>query len=149
MKNKHIDKIRAKCIEANKSILELKFGCEISVKYGDKRYQAYFAGEKSDSRFYALFLDRDEPVFYYGAVRTISYSEVNEIDEKGTPLHIIGRPIRFADVLLAIKKEKHSISLTLWHNGLQIGSQANILWDLTKTFENQSEECLQFIADLL
>lgn len=159
-KEQNIEIIRKACIEANPSILDLVFGCELLTPFGN-----------------VIFVDT------YGKTErkeadTIAYIQNGElftrdVSEKGFDyfFEIIGRKIGLADVLLAMahnlvdlgasvsfknanfvhlfpqgasKKEEY-ISVA----GVSVDTRrAN--WDLKNdNLEDQSEETLSFIAELL
>lgn len=76
------------------------------------------------------------------------------IEEINTnPRVAVVRPIRLADVLLAIgKKTTHDFGYYCCDNGViaQTGSGAKANWNLRKDdLTEQSDECIIFLADLL
>lgn len=77
--------IRAKCIEANPSILDLVFGCEINVSNDLGEYVGEFL-----NAHYIQFKK-------YPVPQILNKNECPNFE-------IIGRPIRLADVLSAIKQ---------------------------------------------
>lgn len=83
-----IQEIKEKCIEANKSILDLKFGCEVEVK--NKRYLC--TGGTFKDAFDVEFIQvvRGDKMIHFSR----EYFE------------IIGRPIRLDDCALIVK-DKH------------------------------------------
>lgn len=130
----NLEKIREKCIEANPSIMELKFGCETDY------------GVITGIDGVRLKLDCTE--------RYVSKGQV----ERGVA-KIIGRPIRLADVLLAVDEIESGYSIGTDGRFQYLDVDGNLEW-CTKPYavswnlkdnnlENQSEETLQFIADLL
>ena len=126
MKEQYIKTIREACIKANPDkdfIIWVCSGC--NTVYGE-----YVNG---CPRCWDARLTRSQNINKYPN---------RKVESRECSIHL-------ADVLMVIKKKDQSISLTLWHNGLQISSQANILWNLKETLENQSEETLKFISELL
>ncbi len=136
MENK-IETIRRACIAANPSILDLVFGCKV------KRALSEGGGFECS----VIGLD--------GNTALVSYAPYQENYEgrhydKIEHLEIIGRPIRLADVLLAIKspfyinaygqmesmgKDNGGISWDLKHDDLNLQTQKtiNFLYDLLST----------------
>ena len=139
------EEIRKACIASNPEIIELKFGCEFLEK-GEK-YIILNAGtpikrsvvvgdkEKSNTFVFARWCD-DERMFE---------GELTGSEE------IIGRPIRLADVLLALQKgstNKRYIFIAL--GGPDKLMDLILLWNLKdNNLENQSPETIDFIHGLL
>lgn len=142
--------IRDACIKANPKIVELEFGCEIAVS-NDRGYIHYSMWDK-DGPTLLGFVSSSHPK----TLRPIQW-------ERGDPLNytILGRPIRLADVLLAIsrlkiakyeggKSDPGNICIStdgvfLNENAMHLGVYNFLNDDLTA----QSPETLQFLADLL
>lgn len=138
----NIEIIRKACIAANPSILDLTFGCEVIPKQGELS---------------GIVIK----VFENNTVDVICRKEIEEqkavITLEGCPverLEILGRPITLPDVLLAMNKidaygvgsDGRFILGTEWvkeKNGLFA-----MTWNLTKSLEDQSPECLSFLAEL-
>lgn len=120
-----IEIIRAACIKTNPEIMELKFGCFVKGNY-------------------------DEYLFtqsYKGSYCFINKSGANWLAKSEELFEIVGRPIRFADVLLAILKTK---------DGCTKGEMKDILLELAylwncfaDNLSQQSPETLQFLSGLL
>src|SRR4051812_7937637 len=92
MKNsiEHLEKIRAACIAANPSIMELKFGCEVLFKNNFGNYEGIFAGKYNGKLlFYYQFGIKDGQLGKHYA-------------ESDKDFEILGRPIRLADVLYTL-----------------------------------------------
>lgn len=135
--------IRKACIEANPEIMELKFGCDIAV--GNDRGYIHYS-----------MYDKDGPTLL-GFVSTSDPKKLRPIQwKKGDPIGytILGRPIRLADVLLAIKSSPKCD--TYW----EYGATSDIVWGNPPLKNNawnlrnddlitQSPDTLQFLADLL
>ena len=83
--NNKLQLIREKCIAANPEIMELKLGCKIVNKYRNKMPVSLFVCKNGNT--YRTFHE----VFGYE-------------DSPSENFEILGRPIRLADVLLAISK---------------------------------------------
>jgi len=128
-----LEKIRAKCIEVNPEIVELKFGCEIALKGVRKHF--YLSGDSNGSHHLAI-----------GGVE-IPLSNKWFVDN----CKIIGRPIRLADVLLAIGAID-GVHATVSTKG-QIDVHpfnGDTVWNLRKdSAEDQSPECIAFISSIL
>ncbi|HEC66415.1 MAG TPA: hypothetical protein ENI23_14100 [bacterium] len=130
------EKIRAACIKANPSILDLKIGCIVVAEF--------VPGITPD-----IFVDLGEDENGEELYHTLHYP-----DGFSSKWRIIGRPIRLADVLLAIEKagivgafEGQLIEgiFTFLH-----GFPNKVGWNLKDdNLENQSEETKKFIARLL
>ena len=131
MREKYIQKIRAKCIEVNPEILELKFGCK----------------GITDNRIWVLMNNGD------WVIEDAPYNS-HSIKE---PREIIGRDITLADVLLTLEGTIGVIGNDDMRCGLMDGhliirdedSNKRVRWNLKEPLHNQSEETLKFIADLI
>ena len=157
MKNK-ILKIREKCIEANPEIVKLGFGCKIIEKRTGLNWTGIIMSETGESEEYNKdYKDRFKKGEYY-----VHYPKPVAI---GSWLHeeemeIIGRPIRLADILLAIhekdKKNKLNklIKYPFYYNIMQQITAWKLngknFWNLkSDNLENQSVECIEFLYNLL
>lgn len=92
-------------------------------------------------------------------IKSIEITPVREESEHGytsvwCKIEILGRPIRLADVLLAIHSKKESWSV--WQGALTpdtsiaIDDLVNIHWELTDdNLDHQSPETIEFLASLL
>ena len=118
-KEQKIEEIRKKAILVNPEIVELKFGCEI--KYDNKNVRLVRQG-------------------FTGNWLLETGLSVDISDYK-----IIGRPIRLADVLLAIMRKSD------YNNPTRNETFDLIrLWNCADdNLENQSEEMITFIHELL
>lgn len=131
----NLEIIKSACVRVNPSIMELGFGCELL--YGDvrTRFMCHF-----DKEYYEIFptVNGNNTVYH-------------------TEIIILGRPIRLADVLLAIyrsgsvpHKEGTTTGENYWKAIVDVVANAKKGWNLLKdNLEDQSPETLQFIADLL
>src|SRR4051794_350657 len=105
-----IELIREKCIASNPEIVELKFGCEILLKYGDKERKAILVSQKHVGSWIVQFVECDDATFFFLSAKTITKREVtNAVLANG----ILGRPIRLADVLLAM----HGKNVAVFRDG--------------------------------
>lgn len=144
-KENKIEAIRRACIEANESILALEFGCEV------KRYNSIFTwihiSCMSDGLNLCTYLNRETNVIH----------SVRETLEGVEKFEIIGRPIRLADVLVAIgdlsneavvldTKGRITDIKTATSNGFHGAVSWNLLLD---DLTLQSEETITFIHSLL
>ncbi|KKL61319.1 hypothetical protein LCGC14_2196490 [marine sediment metagenome] len=123
-----VEFIRQQAIKANPEIVELKFGCEVIIKDGKNGKIIY----ESDTGTLVI-AGRELPITF-----------------KGSVTEIIGRPIRLADVLYAIKEKQK-----LYHKdliGLIEDKMINVMlsWNLKDdNLENQYEETIDFIYKIL
>lgn len=143
-----IEKIRKACIKANPGIVELKFGCVI------KSHNIHELPPVCDP----IVMKTDNGRY---VVSSKQYGVVGDYAEKD--FEIIGRPIRVADVLVALKGYGHYISIGwsiregygCWYvyedeTGGFVAKAEQMAWNLREDdLERQSEECLDFIASLL
>lgn len=122
--------IRAKCIEANPSIKDLVFGCDVQdVEYSHKWK---YVGRYSDDW---LILWKDDTGT--GKARREN-------------IQIIGRPIQLADVLLAIGNNTDE-GIYILDDGTFADREDIVLgdWNLLKPFSEQEEPVIRFIHELL
>jgi hypothetical protein len=119
-------------VKANPSLLDLKMGCEIISLLGVYRKVI----KKDDNDNYIAFAQIG------GITYNIERSDIKEI---------VGSPIQLQHVLIAIEKVYSLTKKDDW--GLSVGSYpvAELLekCDLTKPFEEWSDECLDFLHKLL
>lgn len=164
----HQDKIafiRQKAIEANPEIVELKFGCEVVL---DKNKKSIALSEDLQGRMH--FFSIHHPVSELQAIGL-------ELIKNGE-IKIIGRPVRLADVLLAIGNHQDKWRETNWFTWVfpvaqelgKSGEWANFCgyshdkgwalltnkdkcpvgWNLrADDLEDQSEDTIEFIYSLL
>lgn len=167
-KDEQINFIREKCIEANPEIVELKFGCEVEIPYAMEEWWSgpfIVFGEtwvcNKHKRFREECMAEEDGCTGEDGVMVISGDEEawTEIKLKATELKtILGRPIRLADVLLAIDHETdEGIAITRQGRFLQLEdsgwrTQLNGLhgWNLRNdNLTEQSDETVDFIYQLL
>lgn len=134
--NKNIEIIREKVIACNPSILELKFGCEMEWKTKE--------GEKF------MFLD----MTHEGVLQVkFPNGTIGLRSAMITDCEILGRPITLADILQTISQNSHPGEVLIYEMNSYFefffGDKAQGAWDLRKSFEDQTPECHQFLADLL
>lgn len=129
-----IEFIRAKCIEANPSIKDLVNGCFIKVSW----------------------IDDSEPELIEWTDRTgMRENGLNSIIEdnvSGEIVEILGRDIRLADVLLAIKDRvvKTDYLSRTYEEIQDLTYNIIIRWNLKQDrLEDQSPETIEFIYNLL
>ncbi len=144
-KTQKIEEIRKKCIEANPEIVELKLGCKTSKGMITSIFE-------SNGRYgYAMTPYTTHWDGANGEAIAKRYSADN--------FEIIGRPIRLADVLLAIEIRKPTMKITDSDN-IDYGKMVDITeeekikamfdWDLkSDDLEKQSEETISFLHNLL
>jgi len=122
--NKNYEKIKAACIKANPKLMELSLGSQIRNVYRD-----------SDNPYQIT-------TYMYSKGKRISCLAFDGRILSPEKFEILGHEPSFTDIILAIGNHKHFfnhlITLTCKY------------WDLTKNnLKDQSEETLQFLADLL
>lgn len=115
---------------ANPEIMELKFGCEV------KAGKIIVCDYRKLTNDYAMNV-----VDPYGYTRTYIVQDVNSKEYKG---QVLGRPIRLADVLEAIRVT----NIEKW-NSLTLPDVAAYWYLLDDNLDHQSEETKQFLIDLL
>lgn len=132
MKEK-IEAIRQKCIEANPSILDLVFGCEIDI--GGVNWVLL----KKDGEMRIIYLLRRDTCFIWQITET--ELELLRLVKN------IGRPIRLADVLVMAGREWELVN-----NGTMPQQIIKIiyLWNLhTDDLTKQSPETIDFLFSIL
>jgi hypothetical protein len=132
--NEKLEAIRQACIKANPEIVELKFGCQLSLL--GRRYAVF---GQCLNVWQIVSIERD--LFH-------STSLPNGADTFGVNA-IYGRPIRLSDVLLAMNVQlfKDSWDLPVLDYD---GSKIIALWNLRKDdLTQQSPETIDFLYDLL
>ena len=135
---KKIKKIREACIKANSEIVKLKFGCEVVIDW---------LGNGVVHDMQKRFITDDLRDNGNGTV--IEDSVCGDIEE------IIGRPIRLADVLLAIDKyvKIGNLSDKEKDGGLSYLDFVSFIYDKwnleDNNLQNQSPETIDFIHKLL
>lgn len=151
--------IRQDCIAANPEIVELKFGCFITDKhtilisqggdFGNEILQTFDTDTEEVGGIFASHIDDGS-----GGSRL---ETVDDLIESGE-LEIIGRPIRLADVLLAIKEPEDKVYCVAvcgrfyWSYAdsdshyISTGAQ----WNLRKnSLDDQDEPTIDFIHSIL
>lgn len=141
--------IREKIIAANPEIMELKTGCRVKqILYRKKPIK--------DSNPIVLVHEDS----HYSVEGDFLIEEVNsgEFSDYETPMKyfkILGRPIRLADVLLAMGRKADRINVGgdgafNCLNQLLGNWSKRAFWNLRKdNLEDQSEECINFLYELL
>jgi hypothetical protein len=126
--------IRQKCLEANPEIVELKFGCQLL----DKR--------SGDDKWLYLHRAMGGSMVVEHKITGIGHGKDYEFD-------VIGRPIRLADMLLAIGNpfvEVHANGGIVTQTNWPGHKLQQAVWNLRKDdLTEQSDECIEFLADLL
>ncbi len=128
--------------EANPEIMELKFGCEILCE----QVWADEIGNYHDEYGTVVFNELDK---YPEEGLSAWVDSIQTLMPLGEPTKILGRPIRLADVLLAIsnhiKKNKN-----IYFSAYFAYIDGKILWDLRQdNLDHQTEETKEFLINLL
>ena len=146
MEKELIKEIREKCIKANPEIVELKFGCIIQIKGSkptvlDNKTPIVLKGNKFEEK--GLYFNLAKNKFY----------QKHKMFGGDLEVKIIGRPIRLADVLLAMPVRfyvKSGNGYFLDSRKADLPSCQECFWDLEDdNLEHQSEETLTFLKTIL
>jgi hypothetical protein len=143
-----LEYIRSKCIEANPDILKLEFGCELEVNIPADG-NPWDGAEYSPEKTYKAIVTADEYIQFPNGDHSYDcpvdhlkenvYKGEYVDDEDLTQIIVKGRPIRFADVLLATRKISECYDMDILS-----------LWNLLDNdLNNQSQKCWDLIANLL
>ncbi|HDY66718.1 MAG TPA: hypothetical protein ENH85_02885 [Candidatus Scalindua sp.] len=136
----NIDKLKKVIQEANPEIMELNEGCE--VIYGDE------ISDPSPVLLGMYKMSFDE---------TKVFNPYNK-DDSGYLIEILGRPIRLADVLIAIEKANLEYPISIYASGEcyrsfgfeHDGKERLFDWNSKdNNLDNQSDECKEFLIKLL
>lgn len=98
-----MNELKKKIQEANPEIMELKFGCEIELidtEYGSELFNAVVIAKNWSGFFYIPFENWSKNPLGSDKYHFHDEPEQREFQQ----LKILGRPIRLADVLLALQK---------------------------------------------
>jgi hypothetical protein len=162
--NDKLSLIREKCIAANPEIVALTFGCEIGITAYDEFYSGVplvigsTAICKKHKRYKEeCYAEEDGCSTTDGAVIRWGNEEDGwgTMTRKESEFKVLGRPIRLADVLLAILKQDpaNRTKLLLESSGQFRQVFPNRLgpyWNLrADDLEKQSEETISFLYELL
>lgn len=156
---KKLKLIREKCIEANPEIVELTFGCRVEIQDEGENYE-HGNPIHRDIVTRAWRNSKDSDGFFRLDCLNNTYN-IRDGD-----MEIIGRPIRLADVLLAMKKKRVSLAIrecgcfmqykyieddegSDWYQDSFLDGQ-KVSWNLKdNNLENQNEPTKNFIWGLL
>lgn len=155
MRAEQLAAIRQKCIEANPEIVELKFGCALlrpssgrpykvieDMTWGANTKEVWINSVPFGSMSLPLRVNKEE------ALRGIP-------DDNGEVWRIIGRPIRLADVLLAMGMRRPMRGMIYCtSDGVLIDfenrKESGAVWNLrADDLDQQSDETISFIHSLL
>lgn len=120
------EKLREIIIAANPDILKLEFGCQVEI-IDNIKTKKYFHILRRIKNEYVLYNSRHDAAFV----------------KKSNKLKILGRPIRLADILIAIKKKMFS---TEDKSTREMINDYNLSFD---NLENQSQEFLDKLLEIL
>lgn len=140
------DPVKAKIQEMCPDIMELKFGCEVIIKWQ--------TNPKVSGVLFRTFLNGENDVV---DVKNKIWS-TNPTNKKCPQVvEILGRPITLADVLLAIQKHKgkfvdHDNDKSI-SDGIDDLNETTLallgFWNLTKNYDDQDQPTKDFIGSLL
>ena len=120
------EKLKKIIQQANPEIMELKFGCRWKDESAEWVYVEGFSVTTSQKGGWTSIPPDTE--------------------------QILGRPITFEDVLLAIKAYKIKLDFDTRSQPFLFITDWNdktVIWDLTKSFDDQSQEIKDFLVGLL
>jgi len=135
--NEKLQFIREKCIAANPEIVELKFGCLLNNIHRPSYPITMFLWKVGEQ------------------VMTFHPQFDQELVKDMHSLEIFGRPIRLADVLLAIGCNSYTVPKDRFRDGNSLYSgdwnaNGQIMWNLrADDLEKQSQETVDFLYELL
>lgn len=149
MNNQTYEALRQVIITQIPEIMELKFGCKIlDLKhqfFGKNQPEimtiVYGSPEHAEDDGFDLLHYRGNPVVHF------SLADIQDSNK----CKIIGRPITLPDMMLTFKKLVIYAEINS-DGSLDAKTETGIKycnWDFVKTLEDQSDECKQFLADLL
>lgn len=136
-----MDPIKARIQELCPDVMELKFGCKVKLLDYEKYPNAWgiYAGKqfwKSGEHDRELVIHPDGKLY--------------PMDKK---IEILGSPITLAVVLRAIERAKGITGYAVGQNGAFYFHGQELFkvprWNLEHDYDQQSEECKQFIGSLL
>jgi hypothetical protein len=133
-----IEDIRKACVEANPDILKLEFGCEVE-------WDGSFFFLQQNKRDAYMFFSPNECDTFCVDLHIVD----NEVCEDG--FKIIGRPIRLADILVAISK-RDTVIYSIHTDGtfLTKSGDTGVKYNLpADDITLQSPETISFIHNLL
>lgn len=133
----NLEIVREACVKASPAILALEFGCRIKCRVGKSKTvfeNEFYVGEP----IFAL-QEGERPYFRNHLAMRIPKESIVEI---------IGRPIRLADVLVAISDPR--LIITSHRGEFRWEGVESAYWDLKNDdLEKQSPECIDFLTSLL
>jgi hypothetical protein len=121
------ERLKQVIAEANPEIMELKFGCQLKDKEGTWK----FVGPVTFATGEYISVWRDQSGLGKGRLEEFK---------------VLGRPIRLADVLLALGKRQYEVSFNEASNTERVVEAWNLKDD---NLDNQSKETKQFLIELL
>jgi len=138
------EKIKEACQKANPKLMELSFGCKFKI-IGNIGINHLGTGVVISDDI-ALFDCKNHSFSGYGHREMKTDMLVFEKSK----FEILGQEPTLADVMLAISKTHCGLAINVdgEFKGEFLGEEFG-KWDLTKNLKDQSEECLNFLADLL
>jgi hypothetical protein len=164
------DKLKQVIQAANPEIMELKFACEVMAWYGEDCLSFTVLSESIVCRKHKVWKDEcyeedntDESVLAVelsdeGAFTTNLLKEKSDAKiYRPYVYEILGRPIRLADVLLAIEETSNQAivldsrgRMTDINTATSNGFHNAIQWNLKDdNLDHQSDECKEFLIKLL
>lgn len=168
-REENIKIVREACIAANPSIAELEKGCLVKRKVfklkieGEPELESESVFEVYDrnytfdgERFHIDGFCWVENKVTYPSVTDRKFNYENLEDHGAVKYEIIGRPIRLADVLLAMNTNIIRIDATLTQGDsgyclyVSVKENGHMFWNLLKDdLEEQSDETISFLCGIL
>lgn len=141
----NLELVRQACIAANPDILKLEFGCEVWIDdiEGEGQYSIWeYIGD--------VDIHSNQDTLWKCAFSTFATVKWGNFKLEGKPHVLLGRPIRLADVLLAViyvapHKDESPMQRDVNERLIIQGD-----WNLFKDdLRSQSDETVAFLAELL
>jgi hypothetical protein len=152
------EKLKSIIQAANPEIMELKFGCEFEFPNSGNKMERWIVTSSYGS---VDMLDNHQSISIYARRIDDVHSDIfswdspEDFEETGQTFYdfakILGRPIRLADILLAIDKRYDGNHFaTAASNGWLHFEGIRGFWNLKDdNLDHQSEETKQFLIELL
>lgn len=148
MTSQDYQKLKAVIQNANPELMELKFGCEFDWTNEKLEQDRFFVLSNNPTQNLLTGIEG----FTLQAVKLNGHRDIFSFDNPDdytdgetffTFAKILGRPIRLADVLIAVRERFKPIA---GYEALPILDRWNLLND---NLDHQSDECRQFLYELL
>lgn len=144
-----IAEIRKACVAANGDIMKLQFGCEVEIKEGVE--VPSWPGATQKATLIAPFKAKIICNYYYGDLEYLfAAKDECSFDLNQVKYAVLGRPIRLADVVLALEFKLMGKFKTVSFAQAQPILETCMMWLKGKdNLRDQSPECIDFLYSLL